>query len=72
MNNNYYFIILLIFILIIISYNKEFFINISINYPIKKISPQIILNPNADIAFVYVYTHNIFPYAKHSILNILY
>jgi hypothetical protein len=40
-------------------------------YPIKKIEPQVKFNENASIAFVYFYTHNIFSYAKHSILNLL-
>jgi len=73
MNNNYIFILLLIIILnIIVSYNREFFsINTSLNYSIKQITPQVHYNSNSDICIVYVYTPNIYPYAKHSILNIL-
>ena len=71
-NSNYIMIFLIIIVIVVFIYKttnfENFFQN---NYQIKKIEPQIKVNPNASIAFVYFYTPNIFSYAKHSILNIL-
>jgi hypothetical protein len=41
-----------------------------IDYSINQIKPQININPNAPIAFVYVYTPNIYDYCQHSIKNL--
>ncbi len=40
------------------------------DYSIKKQNPQIVINPSADIAIVYVYTPNIYEYCVHSIKNL--
>lgn len=51
--------------------NKEYFENsIPVDYSIKQIKPEININPNAPIAFVYVYTPNIYDYCQHSIKNL--
>ena len=51
---------------------KEYFENsIPIDYSIKQIKPEININPNAPIAFVYVYTQNIYDYCQHSIKNLI-
>ena len=51
-------------------YNYEYFIENNFKYSIKNISPELIINPNADIVFIYLYTPNIYNYCKHSLLNI--
>jgi hypothetical protein len=38
---------------------------------IKKINPIITYNKNSEIAFIYIFTKNIFEYSKHSIMNVL-
>ena len=69
---DYIMIFLIVIIIIVFIYKTSYFEKFKITkYPIKKIEPQVKFNTNALIAFVYFYTHNIFPYAKHSILNIL-
>jgi len=73
MKNQNVFIIVLVIILIIMSWNKnkELFINEKDIYTIKNIKPEISVNINSPIVFVYVYTPNIFPYCQHSIINLL-
>jgi len=70
--NNEILIMILLMVLIIFIFdsglNEDFELS---KYPIKKITPQVKFNPNAEIVFVYFYTSNIFSYAKHSMLNIL-
>ena len=70
-NNEILVMILVIVIILFIGYSIHYENFELIEYPINKITPQVRFNPNAEIAFVYFYTHNIFPYAKHSMLNIL-
>lgn len=75
-NYNYYIPIVILIIILILAITvyspnsiDEFFTLYS--YQIKNIQPQVTYNPTAEIAFVYVYTPNIFDYAQYSILNIL-
>lgn len=75
-DNSYYnscfiIIIILFFVFMFIFNYDEYFTTFPTGLIIKKQIPQVNFNPKAEIAFVYVYTPNIFPYAKHSILNIL-
>ena len=42
-----------------------------IDYSIKNIIPEININPDAEITFVYVYTSNIYDYCQHSIKNLI-
>ena len=64
-------LIIIIIIIIIISLYNILFINNQIDYSIKKIIPEYNINTDAEIIFVYVYTPNIYSYAKHSIKNLL-
>jgi len=72
MHNNYLFISIIIIIIIItlLEYNKIYENYKYSIYTINKITPEIHINKNANITFVYLYTPNIYLYAKHSILNI--
>jgi len=67
-------ILYLIILLISQNINLEQFDNTNkpqpFDYSIKKIKPQITINPTADIAIVYVYTPNIYEYCQHSIKNL--
>ena len=78
---NIFVILYLIILLVSQNTNSEQFDNTNINtnttdqtkpidYSIKQIIPQININPNADIAIVYVYTQNIYEYCQHSIKNL--
>lgn len=63
---------ILIFVLIIIMINSRPNVELfDSTYYIKNLEPKIIHNENAKIAFVYLFTDNIYDYCKHSIKNIL-
>jgi hypothetical protein len=63
-------ILLIIFICIFILYNNFYFVESFQLYPFKNIRPSLVINPNSDIAIVYLYTPNILSYCQHSIKNI--
>lgn len=64
-------LILILIILIILNFNKIIYENFEeFKYPIKDVKPDLVINENADICFIFFYTKNIEDYAKHSLHNV--
>ena len=71
-------LIILIIILVIIklffekydNFNNIDNNNLEFKYPIKNVKPELVLNVNSNICFIFFYTKNIADYAKHSLKNI--
>ena len=72
-------LIILIIILVIIklffekydNFNNIDNNNLEFKYPIKNVKPELVLNINSNICFIFFYTKNIADYAKHSLKNII-
>ena len=64
-------LILILIIIIILDRNKIIYENFQeYKYPIKEVKPDLIINENSDICFIFFYTKNIEDYAKHSLHNV--